>query len=275
MKGKKRFAAAVPEVATTPPVHDDAAFLVIPFPENPSGVRTINLTPWLGHGIDEWVWACAGQLRAFLAGGKVTPSTIACYWTTGFTRFFAFLVASGEPCSPQFFEPKHVRHYIGWIKEHHDWAAWTHRSYYNKTKSVLVALRQRRLISDRPNLFPANPFPKRNIKSMRAAPLSRTERQRLASALRDDLVAIHEGQFKGANSAALVVHVLALAIRTGLNSTPLLEMSRDCLRPHPFMPNMMLLETFKRRGNAIHLKNLRFFRQGGVPTSISLDGVAL
>ncbi len=68
---------------------------------------------------------------------------------------------------------------------------------------------------------------------------------------------------------------LALALRTGLNTTPLLELRRDCLKPHPFMPRMRLLETFKRRGNATQVKSLRYTRTELTPTSIPMDGVAL
>ncbi|NDY74785.1 hypothetical protein G3N28_22800, partial [Desulfobacter hydrogenophilus] len=94
-------------------------------------------------------------------------------------------------------------------------------------------------------------------------------------ALRDDIIAIHKQQFDGLASAALVVYLLALAVRTGANTTPLLEMKRDCLKPHPFMPNMMLLETFKRRGNATQLKSLRFSKEEDRPLPVAMDGVAL
>lgn len=276
MRAQKTFIAPPPiVVSTTPAANETAESLVISLPESPISRRTIDLTPWLGHGIDEWVWASAMQLRAFLAGGKVQPSSVVAYWVAGFSHFFNFLIQSGGLCVPQALEAKHVRLYLGWIKDHDNWGYGSQKIIFSNTKSVLVGLRQRDVIPDHDDLFPGNPFPGSNAKMKGQTSLSPGERKRLAVALRDDLVAIHKDRFEGTESEVLVVHVLALAIRTGLNPTPLLEMQRDCLRPHPFMPAMMLLETFKRRGNATHLKSLRYSREEGRPTSIPMDGVAL
>lgn len=41
------------------------------------------------------------------------------------------------------------------------------------------------------------------------------------------------------------------------------------------MPTMMIIESFKRRGNGTHLKNLRFSRKDEDLVSIPMDGVAL
>ncbi len=202
-------------------------------------------------------------------------STITNYWNRGLTYFYDYLLKTGGPGEPQELKLVHMQNYVSWLKDHNDWSYGTQKALYSCTKSVLVALRQRGVIPGHPDLFPTNPFPGSNSKVMGETPLSLSERQGLVQALRDDLVAIHKGQFSGFCSDVLAVYVLAVAIRTGINTTPLLEMSRDCLRPHPFMPNMMRLETFKRRGNATHLHNLRFSRQEHHPTSIPMDGVAL
>ncbi|TCS33108.1 hypothetical protein EDC30_11849 [Paucimonas lemoignei] len=106
-------------------------------------------------------------------------------------------------------------------------------------------------------------------------PLSPNERIRLAEALKKDLIAIHKKEFKGTEGEALIVHALFLAMRTGMNTTPMLELRRDCLKPHPFMPNMMLVESFKRRGNATQLKSLRYSREEHLPISIPMDGVGV
>ncbi|WP_186426313.1 hypothetical protein [Cupriavidus metallidurans] len=140
---------------------------------------------------------------------------------------------------------------------------------------MLVGLQRRHLVPGGAELFPANPFPHCNARLKGATPLSTGERIRVATALRDDIIAIHKQQFDGPASAALVVYLLAIAIRTGANSTPLLEMKRNCLKPHPFMHNMMLLETFKRRGNATQLKSLRFSREEDQSLAVAMDGVAL
>ncbi|MBP4052195.1 hypothetical protein J9978_22255 [Chromobacterium violaceum] len=277
MRARKSFAAPPPvKVATVPPQAplDDATSLVIPLPENPSGLRSLDLIPWLSRGIDAWVWVCAGQLRAFLASREVTPTTVAGYWSDGLRYFFEFLTTVGGPADPAQLEPRHIRLYLGWLAEQ-GWAYRSQKVKYDIAKSVLTALTRRQIVPDQAGLFPVNPFPKSNSRSKGASPLSSSERVQLAQALRDDLVAIHQGNFDGPDSAALVVHLLAVAIRTGANTTPLLEASRDCLRPHPFMPNMMRLELFKRRGNATKLLQLRYSKQDDLSLSVPMDGVAL
>ena len=276
MKTKKPFIAPLPlVVATTAPATGEADSLVIELPENPTGHLSLDLTPWLGKGFVVWVWATAGQLRAFLASKLVTPSTVYYYWKAGMQYFFEYLEATGAKFEPHSLEPRHILNYIGWIKDHPDWAYGTQKANYSRTKAVLSALGRRKIIGHQENLFPANPFPGSNSGHIGASPLAPAERIRLAEALRDDIIAIHKGQFTGTDASAMVVYLLAVAIRTGANPTPLLEASRSCLREHPFLPNMMLVELFKRRGNATKLVNLRYSKTNEGSKAIPMDGVAL
>ena len=276
MKTQKPFSAPAPlVVATTAPATVDTDSLVIGLPENPSGQLTLDLTPWLGKGFDAWVWVTAGQLRAFLASKAVTTMTVVGYWKSGMRCFFEYLEASGATLDPQSLEPRHILSYIGWIKDHPGWGYGTQKSKYDKQKSVISALVRRKIIAHQEDLFPANPFPGSNSRGKGASPLPPSERIRLAEALRDDIIAIHKGHFTGTDGAAMLVYLLAVAIRTGANPTPLLEASRNCLREHPFLPNMMLVELFKRRGNATKLVNLRYSKADEGSLAIPMDGVAL
>ena len=276
MKTPKPFSApAALVVATTAPASIDANSLVIELPENPKNCRALDLTAWLGKGFDAWVWACAGQFRAFLSSQTVTTTTVVSYWNEGIRHFFEYLEVLGAAFKPQTLEPRHVLGYIGWIKDHPDWSYVTQKGRCEKTKAVLVALVRRNIIPHQDDLFPSNPFPNSNSRKKGASPMSPAERVRLAQALRDDIIAIHKEQFTGTDGAAMVVYLLAVAIRTGANTTPLLEASRNCLREHPFLPNMMLMELFKRRGNATKLVNLRYSKASEGSLAIPMDGVAL
>ena len=99
--------------------------------------------------------------------------------------------------------------------------------------------------------------------------------QRLATALKSDLVAIHHKRFCGLESEATVVLLLLIGMRSGINATPLLEMKRDCLSPHPFMPNLMLVRTFKRRGKGAQSTTLRQSEIHDQASPIPMDGVAI
>lgn len=124
-------------------------------------------------------------------------------------------------------------------------------------------------------LLPANPFPMNGATTRGELPLSPTEMQRLATALKSDLVAIHHKRFGGLESEATVVLLLLIGMRSGINATPLLEMRRDCLSPHPFMPNLMLVRTFKRRGKGAQSTTLRQTDIRDQAAPISMDGVAV
>ena len=96
-----------------------------------------------------------------------------------------------------------------------------------------------------------------------------------AIALKADLIAIHQGMFDGPDSEAMGVLMLIVAMRTGLNATPLMELSRDCLKPHPFMPNMMLLHSVKRRGKGAQAQSVRQTALHDIRTTIRMDGPQL
>lgn len=245
----------------------------ISLPENPTRKRTLPLSEWLGRGLDEWVWATASQLRALLAAESVAVSTVVSYWEGGMRTFFKFIEAHG-PHQPNRLKPEHIEHYIDWLSVQ-GLEYTTQKTRYTYTKSVLLALVSRRVIPESAGLFPVNPYPGSNSRNKGATPLSFGERIRLGEALRDDIIAIHRGEFKGAQSHAMVVYALAIAIRCGCNTTPLLEAERDCVSDHPFLPSMKTLRLFKRRGNATQIATLRFSRQEDSDISIPMDGVAV
>ena len=124
-------------------------------------------------------------------------------------------------------------------------------------------------------LLPANPFPMNAKVTRGETSLSQAEMQKLATALKADLIAIHHGRFVGLESEAIAALMLIIGMRSGINTTPLLEMKRDCLDPHPFMPNLMLVKTFKRRGKGAQSTSLRQTHVHDRAATIPMDGVAV
>jgi len=133
MKTRKPHEGVAPTKVSTEPIPEDdgGAVIALPAKDNASAHRTLDLTPYLGHGIDDWVWAGVTQLRTVLAGKTVTPATVASYWRDGLTYFFDFLIAAGLPCQPSTLEKKHLVAYIDWLKGHGDWAYGTQKSRYS------------------------------------------------------------------------------------------------------------------------------------------------
>lgn len=237
--------------------------------------RNIDLTDWLNQGIDEWVFTCISLYRRLLDNKSVAASTVISYHMA-FLNFFRFITQFPVPFKPDSISRPHIDEYIRWLQfNDRGWSPVTQKVVYSGTKSVITSMQRYGLAAGDRSIFPRNPFPGSNGKGKGERELSENERLQLAQMLRKEIIAIHKGTFEGVEGEELTILATAFAMRTGLNQTPLLELRRDSLRPHPFMPSMMMLESFKRRGNATHLTSLRYSASTPKFTSVQMDGVAL
>lgn len=256
----------------------EATGAIVSLPPNPRNHNIIDLRPWLGHGFDDWVWAAATVLKARLHSGHYSVASIVSFASNGIKVFLPYLIRNQGgivPSRPSDTTAADVARYIAWLRLKYPNGS-TAKNYYSAFKSVLVGLMDYGFIDQSHDvLLPANPFPMNGALTRGETPLSQFEMERLAAALRLDLIAIHHGRFSGSNSEAIVVLMLIVGMRSGINTTPLLEMKRDCLGPHPFMPNLMLLRTFKRRGKGAQLTSLRQTHVHDLAASIPMDGVAV
>ena len=251
---------------------------LIELPPNPRSYRVLDLSPWLGRGFDDWVCAFVNVIRALLGSGNYSVATIVSFDANGVRYFMRFLidVQPSKPLTkPSALRRTDIDRYVAWLKLKYPNGA-TAKNHYSATKSLLGALIHYGFIDEKPEaLFPSNPFSMNGTVMKAEEPLSSSEMQRLATALKDDLAAIHHNRFQGNDSEAMTVLLLLVAMRTGINATPLIEMTRDCLRPHPFMPNMMLIQTFKRRGKGAQSHSIRQTQVHDTQNSIPMDGVAV
>lgn len=132
------------------------------------------------------------------------------------------------------------------------------RGHFGSAKSILYGLASRGLISlvatGDDATFPRNPFP--NCSSGKGeTPLPKRQRQLFASALRKAVAPIWDDHTQ-VTGELLAYVLLTVALHTGRNTTPLLEMRRDCLRAHP-KDNSTFLVLWKRRGYTSHKVALR------------------
>ncbi|MDT4800929.1 hypothetical protein FQZ97_336260 [compost metagenome] len=124
------------------------------------------------------------------------------------------------------------------------------RGFYSRTKPVLLALGRRGLIplitSGDEATFPKNPFPNSNRKYNGEKALTRRERKAFTVVLKQAIKPIWTDDAP-LTPDLLSFALLVVALHTGRNTTPLLEMDRNCLRPHP-KDNTVFLVLWKRRG---------------------------
>lgn len=273
---KKNFKASTPstiEASFDPDSPTETAIISLEKPV--LTYRKIDISDWLNRGIDKWVFTCALLFRRLLGNRTIAPSTVVSYHMA-FLNFFRFLTQYQVCSTPDSINEDVIRDFLKWLHlNDREWSQVTQKAIYSGTKSVITAMQRYGLAAGDRTIFPANPYPGSNSSGKGEKALSENERAQLARMLRKEIIAIHKGIFEGVEGEALTIFATALAMRTGLNQTSLLELRRDSLRPHPFMPNMMVLESFKRRGNATHVNSLRYSLSTQQFKSLPMDGVAL
>ncbi|HDR9072856.1 TPA: hypothetical protein QDA97_001572 [Burkholderia vietnamiensis] len=221
----------------------------------PSGYRNIDLTGWLGRGIDAFVWAAKACLEAMLLSGvRETSSVNQC--SRQLAHFFTFLTEgrnSPRVATPADLSPLHIHEYVGWLKKRGQqlrWTVGTTRNAFKDVKSVLLEMFAQGHIQGEPaRFFKRASLPSRDGDSAYTS-LSDAEQERLAQAVKQDLVAVHHGRLRLAPRDVQGLRVLLIAHRQGKNLTPMLEMRRDSMVPGP-MPGTVVMRTFKHRSKRV------------------------
>lgn len=224
----------------------------------PGGTRVLDLRDWLNRGIDPWVCAAGFCLKALLLSGSRSTATVTTYYYN-LPYLFEYL-AGGEQApaaprasAPSSLSPLHVQHFIGWLKiraQAESWRPSSTRTSYQAAKAVLVEMFAQGLIpGQQSRFFPRGAVSWRNGES-RQTSLSNAEQERLAKAVKADLVDIHHGRLTLTQGQVQGLRLLLVAHRQGLNPTPLIEMRRDALAPG-FLPGTIRMRTAKHRNKKI------------------------
>lgn len=257
------LAAAAPFSPKPPnPSADDAYIdmqaLLGPDARFPADRKVLDLRGWLSRGIDPWVRAAGFCLKALLLSGSRTTASVTFYYNQ-LPYLFEYLAGSERTSAtprasdPASLSPLHVQHFVGWLKmraQAEGWRPSTTRSVYKGSKAVLVEMFAQGLILGQPSrFFPRGAVSWRDGES-RQTSLSDAEQERLAKAVKADLVDIHHGRLNLTQGQVQALRLLLVAHRQGFNRTPLLEMRRDALAPG-FLPGTIRMRTAKHRNKKI------------------------
>ncbi|CAK0387362.1 phage integrase [Burkholderia pseudomallei] len=230
------------------------------------GARSYDFGKWYGVRIDEIVYACQRQIERFTdkQDAEVSPATVRTY-ADALNDFFKYTsmvaAARGESLALRHIDRSLIDGFLGFLRDTGT-ATSSQKSCYHAVKAVLKALCRRQLIREElagdKRTFPSNPFPGVHRTTKGEKPLSLREKREVARVLRAAITPLFD---EGAvpTSQLLAVAFLLVALHTGRNTTPLLEMTLDSLRPHP-KDGTMFLVLYKRRGHStskVALKNDR------------------
>ncbi|MBF4343684.1 hypothetical protein EAY39_23675, partial [Vibrio anguillarum] len=117
---------------------------------------------------------------------------------------------------------------------------------------------------------PKNPFPNSGKHAKGERPLTPYEKRQVVVALKQAVKPIYQKR-ESLSGYELTLCLIAVAIQTGINTSPLLYMTTDALTDHPLKDNRKLLTVFKKRGNAKQLHNLRKSENVEVVQGVKLD----
>jgi hypothetical protein len=230
---------------------------VIRFGQNASDSRMFDFAPWYGVAIDQITYACHRQIERFIdkQDSDVEGATIVGYCRIGLRHFldYAAMLAAAirRPLHLGDITRDTIDGYLGFLRDK-GFATGTQRTNYYLTKAVLSALGRRGLFTmvntGHHATFPRNAFPNAHRAAIGEAPLSVIERKSFAMAVRSAVQPLFAQNTEPPTKKLLVNALLVIALHTGRNTTPLLEMSIDCLRPHP-KDGTEFLVLQKRRGH--------------------------
>jgi len=227
---------------------------IVSFPESLKSQKKYDFEKHYGQGFDPIISAMQQAIEIMLSENTRAQSTIASYCLSGIKYFSDYLViyqaAHQRELTLEDVTLTLITNYIHHLKTHHPRAA---KAYYTHIKSVLVDMQGKKWVARFD--FPQNPFPHSNRKAKGQKAFSKAERQRVVYPLKEDVTAIIEKN-EPLSGYDLTRCLLAIAARSGMNTTPLLGMTVDSIQDHPLKDNRKLLVLYKRRGNKTQVQSL-------------------
>lgn len=229
----------------------------VEFGRNPSKYRVFDFATWYGSGIDSITYTCQRQVERFLSkqDADVQVATIVGYCQQGLSSFLSHMTlqarAACRPMDLNDINRDTIDSYLVFLRDQ-GYAADSQRVTYSYTKSVLLALGRRGLVRviERGDhaTFPRNPFPGSTRDGKGERPLSAPEKKAFTLAVRSAVRPLIETDAEPTSYLAGCA-LLVVALHTGRNTTPLLELHTECLRAHP-KDGIEFLVVYKRRGHS-------------------------
>ncbi|QNI04095.1 hypothetical protein HXW73_14810 [Halomonas sp. SH5A2] len=237
--------------------------MIVSLPENSSNLRNLRFDNYYGNGCDVVTYATqraiGRMVRACMEsdGTTLSAATISSYYNNGIRYLLPFCATMatvlGRELHLNDIDRLFIDHFIANLRQS-GVSLSAQKNRYQTTKSVLVAMGQAGWVAK--DIFPRNPFPNTNKTSKGQTALNEPERRSVLGALKSDMRVIIKGS-DPLTSDELIVCLLSIAVRTGINPAPALELLTDCLQPHPIKQDRYVLVSFKRRGSSTRIQSLR------------------
>ncbi|MES2192767.1 MAG: phage integrase SAM-like domain-containing protein [Pseudomonadota bacterium] len=237
---------------------------VISFPKYETTNRNFDFAKWYGRGIDQITYACQTQIERFLAkqDSNVSTTTVSGFCSTGLNNFLNYSVLQSRAARMPLMLEAIDREFIDGFRDFLRQKGITtvsQKAIYKNVKAVLMAVARRGLIKvvseGEESTFPRNPYSGASQQSKGQKPLPSSQRKDFTAAVKTAVMPIFLSDEEPSGDL-LAYALLVVALHTGRNTTPLIEMPLDCLRSHPKNDTAFLV-LYKRRGHSISKVPLR------------------
>ena len=242
--------------------------------------RNFDFSPHYGKGYDDITNRAYYTAKALLKNTDAfTEQTQRSYLYNGFACFAEYLElfrhSASEDLTQADITPELIEQYVLHLKGS-ELGYTGQKSVYSKGKSFLIRMKERGYwpaigdINLNAKFFPKNPFSHSNKRVKGEKALTPHEKRQVVVALKQAIKPIYQ-KTEPLTSYELTLCLLAVGIQTGINTSPLLNMTTEALSDHPLKDNRKLLTVFKKRGNATQLHNLRKSESLEVVQGVKLD----
>jgi hypothetical protein len=240
-----------------------------------------DFSPYYGKGYDDITNRAYYTAKALLKNTDAFTEKTQRYFFQGGFAYFAdylelFRCSVGEDITQADITPELIEQYLLHLKGS-ELEYTSQKAIYSTGKSLLIRMKEKGYwsavgyINLNSDFFPKNPFPHSNKRFKGEKALTPHEKRQVVVALKQAIKPIYRNTDDTLTGYELTLCLLAVAIQTGINTSPLLNMSCDSLRDHPLKDNRKLLTVFKKRGNATQLHNLRKSESLEVVQGVKLD----
>ena len=241
--------------------------------------NNFNFTSYYGKGFDDITNRVYYTAKSLLKNtNALAESTQLSYLKCGFVYLADYLEifrhSVGEDLTQADITPALIEHYLVHLRGS-ELSYTGQRNIYKSIKSLLVRMREKGYwsignINLNADFFPKNPFPHSNKRYQGQKALTPHEKRQVVVALKQAIKPIYS-KTEPLSGYELTLCLLAVAVQTGINTSPLLNMTTDSLSDHPLKDNRKLLTVFKKRGNATQLHNLRKSESLEIAQGVKLD----
>ena len=239
-----------------------------------------DFSPYYGKGYDDIINRAFYTAKALLKNTDAfTEETQRAYLRKGFAYFAEYLElfrhSTREDLTQADITPELIEQYLLHLKGS-DLGFTSQKDIYSKGKSMLMRMKEKGYwtavgdINLNADFFPKSPFPNSDKRVKGEKPLIAHEKRQVVVALKQAIKPIYQ-KTEPLTGYELTLCLLAVAIQTGINTSPLLNMTTEALSDHPLKDNRKLLTVFKNRGNATQSHNLRKSEELEVVRGIKLD----